>query len=234
MICHKNKIIFIHIPKCAGSSVEHYFEVKPFDWKTPNYQNLTGWCPKRKIHMHHATANELLETELIDEDVWNEYYKFTIVRNPWSRAFSDYLWLNRFNYINSSFTDFINKKGKLSKILNDKSVKEYRGDHLYPQIDFLTINNEIVVDKILFFENIKSEFKQFINSQNLPTKSLPHSKKAKKMVSHYSHFYKDEEEELISNIYSKDIKMFDYFFDDRRDELSDFRKSHIHFIRNFK
>ena len=66
MISHTHKIIFIHIPKCAGSSVEVYFKNKTFDWTKPSYKNLTGWCPKRKIHLQHATSKQLLELDLID------------------------------------------------------------------------------------------------------------------------------------------------------------------------
>ena len=64
MISHQHKIIFIHIPKCAGSSIkDYYFNSPQLDWKTPNYDLLYGWCPKRKIHLQHATSKQLLETD---------------------------------------------------------------------------------------------------------------------------------------------------------------------------
>ena len=224
MIDHEHKIIFIHIPKCAGSSVEYFFNVKPFDWQVPNYEHLTGWCEKRKLHMHHATPKQLLETELIDEDTWNTYTKFAIVRNPWSRAYSDFVWLNRFNYINCTFEEFLLKKGKLSKILNDQSHKSYRGDHLYPQVDFLTIDGEMVMDTVIRFEKLKSEFKVFLSANSIPDKKLPHDKKSKKYFAHYSHFYTDPEVDLVENIYNKDIVLLSYAFEDKRQEMSFLQK----------
>jgi len=220
MINHANRVIFIHIPKCAGSSVEYYFGVKPFDWKTPNYENLTGWCPKRKIHLHHATAKQLLELDLINEKTWKEYTKFTIVRNPWSRVVSDYLWMLKDCGIHDSFENFILKKGKFKHILNDSENMSYRGDHITTQLDFISINNKIVVDNILKFENIKSEFPLFLKKVNLATKPLPHDKKGEKFFSHYSHFYKNKELELIRQIYKSDIKLFNYHFNDKRNELN--------------
>ena len=180
MISHENKIIFIHIPKCAGSSIEYYFGTKPFNWKIPNYKNLTGWCPKRKIHLHHATAKQLLELDLIDEKIWKEYTKFTIVRNPWARAVSDYLWMLKDTGIHDSFKKFILKEGKFKHILNDSENMNYRGDHLIPQLDFISINNKIVIDNILKFENIKNEYPLFLKKVGLTTKPLPHDKKGKK------------------------------------------------------
>ena len=49
-----------------------------FDYRTPNYDFLYGWCPKRKLFLQHATVQELLELDLISNKTWNEYYKFTI------------------------------------------------------------------------------------------------------------------------------------------------------------
>ena len=78
MISHKHKFIFIHIPKCAGSSIrDFYFDTPNLDWKIPNYDLLYGWCPKRKIHLQHATAKQILETDLVSRAVWDNYYKFT-------------------------------------------------------------------------------------------------------------------------------------------------------------
>jgi len=219
MISHEHKIIFIHIPKCAGSSIEVYFKQKPFDWTKPNYKNLTGWCPKRKIHLQHATAKQLLDLDLINLKTWNSYYKFSIVRNPWSKSLSDYLWMNRNYMFKSTFNDYLNSSGRFKDILNDSSIKQYRGDHLMSQKDFISLNGKIVVDKIIRFENIKDEFKELSNKLNLPSELLPHDKKGKKRFSHYSHFYSDNEIELIREKYSNDIDFFNYQFKDKRNEL---------------
>ena len=79
MISHKYRCIFIHIPKCAGTSVNKLLSDNTiFDYRTPNYDFLYGWCPKRKLFLQHATVQELLELDLISNKTWNEYYKFTI------------------------------------------------------------------------------------------------------------------------------------------------------------
>jgi hypothetical protein len=216
MISHEKKSIFIHIPKCAGSSIEVYFKQKPFDWTKPNYENLTGWCPKRKIHLQHATSRQLLELDLIDQQTWNSYKKFAIIRNPWSRALSDYIWMNRNYTFKSNFKKYLNSSGRFKNILTNSSNKEYRGDHLINQKDFICIENKIVVDEIIHFENIKLEFEILSKKFNLESRILPHDKKSKKKYSHYSHFYNDEKIELVREKYFDDIEFFNYSFEDKR------------------
>lgn len=65
MIIHEHKLIFIHIPKCAGRSIADAFGL-PFDHYTAAY-----------YHQQHT-------------ELWNEYRKFTIVRNPLDRFVSMY------------------------------------------------------------------------------------------------------------------------------------------------
>ena len=74
MILHDKKIIFVHIPRTGGTSVEKYFNFK-FDH---------GWKPETAQHL-------TLEEYDNHYDIKN-YFKFTIVRNPWDRLLSWYLW----------------------------------------------------------------------------------------------------------------------------------------------
>src|SRR5690606_31521690 len=109
--------IFIHIPKCAGSSMrDFYFDTPNLDWRTPNYELLYGWCPKRRIHLQHATPKELIETGLISQEEWNSYFKFAFVRNPWDRAYSDYLWIQKDRRVKGSFFNYLNGIGEFESI----------------------------------------------------------------------------------------------------------------------
>ena len=69
------------------------FDNPKLDWKEPNYDLLYGWCPERKIHLKHATSNQLLDLGLISKEIWEEYFKFAFIRNPYDRAYSDFLWI---------------------------------------------------------------------------------------------------------------------------------------------
>ncbi len=224
MISHEHKVIFIHIPKCAGSSIEYYFNVKPFDWRKPNFYTLCGWDSKRKIHLQHATAKQYLELELIDEKTWHQYFKFAFVRNPWSRAYSDYFWIMKDTGIRDTFQNFILKKGKFSEVLNDFCKKEYRGDHLTSQTEFITVNGEIAVDFIGRFETFNQDFEKVRKILRLNKPMNFHAKKSKKRHKHYSHYFSNSKKLLIEKQYSEDISTFNYEFIDRRAQLNIFQQ----------
>ncbi|WP_375239946.1 sulfotransferase family 2 domain-containing protein [Aurantibacter sp.] len=217
MINHEHKVIFIHVPKCAGSSVFKFFNKDlKVSWRTPNYNVLYGWCPKRKIHLQHATTKQLIETELITEEQWNSYYKFTIVRNPWDRAYSDYQWIMKDTGKRDSFKNFILKKGKFSKVLNDVSVKEYRGDHLLNQTDFFDSKGEFKLDFVGRFENLKTDFSRVLKALNISEEFSNHEKKSVKKMSHYSDFYTSSYQKLVLDRYQNDVEHLDYAFEDRK------------------
>lgn len=74
MILHDSKIIFIHIPRTGGTSVEKHF----------GFKHQHGWKPE--------TAQHLTLKEYSNHYDVNDYFKFTLVRNPWDRLVSWYLW----------------------------------------------------------------------------------------------------------------------------------------------
>src|SRR5581483_8183320 len=68
MINHKHKFIFIHINRTGGTSWERSFNIK------------SGH--------DHDLAVQIKKN--VSKKVWNTYYKFAIVRNPWDRYLSIY------------------------------------------------------------------------------------------------------------------------------------------------
>ena len=85
-LSHRYKAIFIHIPKTAGTSIytvlsipqneKHFYTAAH---KIPSHQHLTPTQLKPKI----------------PGPIWNNYFKFTVVRNPFDRVVSDYRYLKK-------------------------------------------------------------------------------------------------------------------------------------------
>ena len=220
MISHKHKCIFIHIPKCAGSSIrDFYFDTPNLDWTTPNYDLLYGWCPKRKIHLQHATSKQLIETELISEDVWNNYYKFTFLRNPWDRAYSSYLWVMRDRKIKDSFENFILAKGLFKNVLTNEEVKSNRACHIWQQTDFFNIDGSYKLDFIGHFETLREDIMQINKKLSIDKNFKQHSNKSVNRVKHYSFFYGKKNRKLIEDFYQTDIDVLKYSFENKKSRL---------------
>ena len=86
MISHEHKCIFIHVPKCAGESIETALMGRP-NWESddPNYASL-GLPDDSKIGQDkHYTISQWK-----DHINFTNYFKFSFVRNPWDRVYSAY------------------------------------------------------------------------------------------------------------------------------------------------
>ncbi len=216
MISHKYKCIFIHIPKTAGSSLNKFLsDNEVLNWMKPNYDLLYGWCPIRKIHLQHATPEQLLNLNLISQENWRDYYKFTFVRNPWDRAYSDYLWVMKDRNIKGSFEDYILKKNNFEKVLTDTSTKEYRGDHLLTQSLFLKgIENQI--NFIGHFENFKNDIYAICEDLNLQWNENIHEKRSSNRKKHYSLFYNNKKRKLVDTVFARDIENLGYTYTEEK------------------
>ena len=217
MISHKYKCIFIHIPKTAGTSIYSLFtDIGKLDWKQPNYDVLFGWCPKRKMHLQHATPQQLIETDLISEADWKNYYKFTFVRNPWDKSFSDYFWMMKDRKVKDSFKNYITASGDFDKYLNKPVNMEYRGDHLLPQIEFLKCEKFENLDFVGRFENLNRDMEIIRKKIGMPSKFDQHLQKNIKKHSHYSKFYNNSRKKLVIGKYKEDIHKLGYGFEDQK------------------
>jgi len=180
-ISNEEKLIFVHIPKTGGTSINSMLGF-PGD----NKPELLFGTPTA---LQHLTLDQI-KTKIPKEQYTN-YKKFTIVRNPYDRAVSEFCWLKKHNTINQEVTFKVFCKN-LDSLCSPK--------HSIPQHCF--VNNDI--DFILRFEDINSEIKKV-----LPNKTLPHKQRSRSN-SDYKKFYCDETKRIIYDKYKKDFEVFNY------------------------
>jgi hypothetical protein len=195
MICHKHKCIFIHIPRTAGTSIEQ--SIKP-DWRFGNF--------KDEKHVLASTAKHLYK------DYWNDYFKFSFVRNPWSRMLSMSQYKN--------FYGCIIKGGKIDV---SKYIQQYSSIEVDPRSKgnienikpiknavYLNILNE-ELNFIGRFENLQEDYGKVCAIINCKNKLL-HKEARKEKNKHYTEYYDDETKQIVAERYAKDIEHFGYEF----------------------
>ncbi|PKH03427.1 hypothetical protein CXF72_06350 [Psychromonas sp. MB-3u-54] len=151
MICHDSECIFVHIPKNAGQSIETVFlEHNGLTWDTraplllrKNDNPKLG--PER---LGHLLAADYTKYKYISEKLFNQYFKFAVVRNPYSRLVSFYKYLGYSNFCSFSFF--------ILNLLDDLYVR--RSWFLRPQADYVYNNGEILVDKLIKLEELEVDF----------------------------------------------------------------------------
>ena len=175
-----DSILFVHIPKTAGSSIS----------KILNEKNLDNW--KREWPRHHDPYSYLKEANLVDEKV----FSFAVVRNPYTRTYSCYKQFNKANQTNISFAEYLDniKQVKISPISPLL--------HL-PQSFYIMDQNNLQVERLYKFENLKELEDElgwtlgFYNVGNY-------------VVESYIEDYTDEAIEMTENFYSSDFANFGY------------------------
>lgn len=134
----KNKLVFIHIPKTGGTSIEEEFKNRGDE---PLF-----FSSEYKINNHspqHSTYNELKNWNFIPDN----FKVFTIIRHPYERFISEY----NYRYIKDlpeSLTDFSKKFLGL--------CKNWDNHHLSCS-EFIEGSKNI---EIIKFENLQEDFKK--------------------------------------------------------------------------
>ena len=196
MIHHGCKFIFSHIPKTGGSSIEVYF-IKMGLFKD-KAEKFGGHGSIYQKHNCLWQVQRGLAGENIDFD---EYFKFSAVRNPWDRVVSSYFWHYNRKIITESFDDHV-KKGKDAHNAGPNNV--------YYSFLFSKDAQRPLFDFIIRFENLQEDFKTVCKRLSLPGGDLPHKHKTEHK--HYTEYYNNETEQLIKERYRRDIEYFGYEF----------------------
>ena len=191
----KQKLLFIHIPKTGGTSLENYLSKK---FRTPlNRLSLFGVWNKLSLEsvFHHLKYSTIVEN-FKKLGVRLPVKVITIVRNPYDRIISDLFWLH---FINTSTT-----QSEVYNIIKDYINIPKTDNHNTPQYKFLTINEHLIDVTIFKTETLQDDVKKYGFTDfdlNLNVN--------KNKVDYLSFLNKDSID-LINSFYDLDFKYFGY------------------------
>ena len=219
MISHKHKFIFIHIPKCGGTSVESFLK-----------KNAEALGYEKEDGLEYTMRKEGLAKVI---NLYPQYFTFTFVRNPFDRFVS--IW----KHSERGETNYYDKPNKnlnfkeyayLIKEANPNRLSKFDLYHSKKQIEFIldynkndffgisrTTNKKC--DFVGKLESLQKDFKQVCKMLNLnlsnydlaPVNTSPEFNKI--VRPHYSSYYDSETLEIVRNIYAEDIKYLEYKFE---------------------
>ena len=202
MIDEKRKILFVHIPKCAGTYIE---------------KNLTPGIDWHKKQEKHLMLDFCIEQYGID--TIKECYSFTIVRNPYERMVSFFEYHKRNNFLlfkKKRFSPFYNISTDLyfkdfSSFIAcfDKHynrLEDWAKNDIAPAVQFIKNGEGIHVD-VYKLEEIESWLPELENKIGFSfsrkrINSSPNRKKS------YMEYYTESTKKIVYDFYVEDFKIY--------------------------
>jgi len=225
IISHQHQFIFVRVPKTASTSVAIelskmcgledvitpiFFKQDPegekagfkgpqnhrrrlWQWQTDDWFRFLI-LHKNPKNFKHATAARI--QKYIGKTIWDSYYKFCVVRNPFDRAISLYYW---------HLTKHANDRQDLNRFILGLSANKLCTWHRY------TINNKIAMDMVCHYENLQIDLDAAAAKIGIPPLILSNAKGAfRKDRRPYSQLINPEAREHIEHQCSTEIEAFNY------------------------
>jgi len=212
----RRKAIFVHIPKTGGVSVERSIHKALGGNEYIIYPKLIGVPPRplvkncRGLGLH----STLREYRRYYGQSINDFYKFSIIRNPWRRLVSHYEyilipgWNKRMNVNNKlTFSQFV----QLSKTYQfgysmPNGYDEYLRDDYETQMDFVFKLENINEDLPKAGLGFKLDIKEVLHMNS----TLDIHKEHKNWKDYYNPGLIDR----VYKIYKNDIEKYNYEFEE--------------------
>jgi sulfotransferase famil protein len=208
LISDTHQFIFVHIRKAAGSSIRDTLEPISIQKPTDTISKIKSRILKIEKDYHHFAFRQHSDINIVKrimpENLFESYFKFAFVRNPWKRLISEYEFIKR-------RPDHGRHKKLMKMTFSDYILYQAKRFDAH-QINMLADKNgKLQMDFIGKFENLQEDWNFICNKLGIENKELSHRKKAAKVD--YDNYYNEENKQLVEQIWNRDIKAFEYNYD---------------------
>jgi hypothetical protein len=225
LISHKKRFIYTKTAKTAGTSVESYFEkfcMPEGTWKFSEAREVhvskegiigyRGNNPEGKQWRHHMSAIGIKKR--IGDDIWNSYFKFCVIRNPFDKLISAFFFFEKKNRL------VTNETRAISSIRDEDDIDRFRNwlrneklvNNFFDR-DKYVIQNKIAVDFFIKYEELEDGIEYVCNRLNLPfePERLPRLKSGSRTSkAPIGAFYDEESIQIVNRLFGFELELFGY------------------------
>ena len=182
MILLDKKIIFVHIPRTAGTLIEKSMSM--------NFQ-------ESYVKSKHLEAYDYKRTY---PEYWAECFKFGFVRNPYDWVVS---FAHRYHIHVGSYVSYLEQNPNIY-------AHCHNGPRWAQKLPFSNILDG--VDYVGKFENLQEDYRQLQSSLDLPKLLDEQIKVTENRVKDYRYYYDDELFSRVTELFKTDLAKYDYKF----------------------
>ena len=200
LVNHKRKLVFIHIPKNAGTTFKSvlYSTHGDVEWERP--------FTDEKKYTHSP-----LKSFYASFPESKDYKVITIIRNPYERALSWYSYyrtptyynrhpqMRAIHYAQQPFLEFL-------KWYNRSFKSKWE---MLPQVWWYTHKKKLHSDYQIRFENLEQDINKVSEELEMNIIKIPHNNKSLESLT-VGDVYCDESISIINEWYKKDFEELDY------------------------
>lgn len=208
LISFERRFVFVHVNKAAGTSIQRALEpfakrrLHPLARQAMRLHVDRLLPVERRMFREHATADQIRRS--LPSGVFDSFYTFAFVRNPWDRLVSQYSYLlrtesHRHHAIVKAmdgFGDYVDFQLARGSWLQSTYVVDRDG--------------KILVDFVGRFERLTDDFSTVCETIGVEA-TMPHVNASKHKD--YRDYYDDATRERVGEHFREDVERFEYTFD---------------------
>ena len=222
LISHPKKFIMCRVMKTGSTSFRESF----------------ARMPEVDLDPHLVTGPHLSMAEIkksVSPEIYDNYFKFALVRNPWDRLVSFYAWAERkgrsieslepygafLESLYPGFNNFVEQLDNVPNRFSNRFKNFFKRETSFSKEDLEKSNIGLPIsmpqadfvrgaDFIGKLEDINNVYTYVCGKLNLP--HVPLKQYNRTFRAGYKMFYNDKTRKIVEKHYAKDIKMFEYKF----------------------
>lgn len=198
VLSEANATIFIHVPKCAGTSVKSVLrqcgfrltrlDVQVEDIRSGFYKLGTA----ARMHRH------------VDPRLWQRSFKFAVCRNPYARLFSGWSFCRKQARLHVPFDYFVRNMGTYRAYWIEWHC-------IMPQLQHLLLDGIPIADHVCRFEHLDEDFDVIRKRLARPDLRLPHLNQSSRGP--YREHFTRELQDIAFERFAADFEYFGYGYD---------------------
>lgn len=225
LISHRYRFIYTKTAKTASTSVESFFEqfcMPEGAWTQSHarseYESPTGIIgyrgsdlPKGTKWWNHMSASEI--KKIVGSDVWDSYFKFCVVRNPFEKCISAFCHFGK---------DYqVDRRSALNGLRDEEiSMEQLRFIGFLQKMapadrDKYIINGEFCLDNFIRYETLGEDIRRICRHIDVPfdLKNLPMFKKGiRDENATIESLYTKKSRDIVERLFDFELQYFGYHF----------------------